>query len=342
MKKVLEAKVLEVNPMDYFDEKKQLFSNIPVFPPISEEEVQEAIENSIENAAFEKEIEQIIAFSKASKNYVTDTSYIISLIEWQTYPQLIQLLTIMREWAFRNEGGGVGCNDYDDFDLLDKMKQLIILDTEADSIIGTIIGGYRYMFHDAESYSTGPVGAHYQFSDKCKSEKWIELGRSFINPWYQKRNQRLSFDLVLHGLGFIYANNQDALGYFGKITLYNVYERQGADRFFLAVAKKYFRHSNDIYVLSEERILEGDLTQDQIDFLDRDLFKGLFYLLRKEYKINLVPIMAVYNRLTPLSKMAYFGAFKHYSFGDSIEMGIAIAFEDIYPVIIEKFAKPYM
>ena len=342
MKKVLVAKELEVNPMDYFDEKKQVFRNIPVFQSISEEEIIGAIEESINKEEIDKEIKEILSQSKESNNYVTDTTYIISFIDWKTYPQLIHLLTIMREWAFRNEGGGVGCNDFDEFDLLDKMKQLIILDTEAESTIGTIIGGYRYMVHNSESYSTGPVGAHFNFSDKCKSEKWIELGRSFINPWYQKRNQRLSFDLVLHGLGFIYANCQDARGYFGKITLYNVYERQGADRFFLAVAKKYFRQSDDMYVMENDRIPEGELTKDQIELLDRDVFKGLFYLLRKDYKINLVPIMAVYNRLTPLSKMAYFGAFKHTSFGDSIEMGISIAFEDIYDVIIEKFAKPYM
>ena len=52
--------------------------------------------------------------------------------------------------------------------------------------------------------------------------------------------------------------------------------------------------------------------------------------------------MAVYNRMTKLTNIYYSGAFKHHSFGDSVEMGIAIAFDDIYDVIIEKFAKPYM
>lgn len=341
MKKVLVAEPLKVDPMDFFDEKKKVFSNIPVFPSISEEETEAAIKESIDPEKFQLEIEKILEYSKRKNSFVKDTSYIICLINWHQCPELSQLLSIMREWAFRNEGGGVGCNDYDDFDLLERMEQLIILDTEAESIIGTIIGGYRFMVHDKDSYSTGPVGDHFQFSEKWKSEKWIELGRSFINPWYQKRNQRLSFDLVLHGLGYIYAKNTDAKGYFGKITLYNVYERQEADKFFLAVAKKYFTQSDEMSVVPEERVPEGELTEDQIKMLDKDLFKGLFYLLRNDYQINLVPIMAVYNRMTPLSKMYYFGAFKHYSFGDSIEMGIAIAFEDIYEGIYEKFANSY-
>ena len=342
MKKVLVAEPLDVNPMDYFDEKKQVFQNIPVFPAITEEEVQEAIKQSVNSEAIAQEIEQVLSKSKQKNRFVTDTSYVICLIDWESFPQIIQLLTIMREWAFRNEGGGVGYNDFDEFDIVPGMEQLIILDTEAESIIGTIIGGYRYMVHNADSYSTGPVGAHFEFSEKWKSEKWIELGRSFINPWYQKRHQRLSFDLVLHGLGYIYANNTDARGYFGKITLYNVYERQGADKYFLAVGQNYMTQTDDMYVVPEERVPEGELTKEQVEMLERDLFKGLFYTLRKEYKINLVPIMAVYNRLTPLSKMYYCGAFKHYSFGDSIEMGMAIAFEDIYDSIIEKFAKPYL
>ena len=342
MRKVLVSEPLIVDPMDYFDEKKKVFKNIPVFPFITEEEIKSAIKESIDDKKFIKEIERIIEYSKKKKSFVNDTSYIICLINWDNCPELSQLLTIMREWAFRNEGGGVGYNDSDEFDLLDKMEQLIILDTEADSIIGTIIGGYRFMVHDRASYATGPVGAHFEFSENWKSETWIELGRSFINPWYQQRNQRLSFDLVLHGLGYIYAQNRNAIGYFGKITLYNVYERQGADKFFLAVAQKYYRQCSDMQVKTEEKIQEGELTKEQIEMLDKDVFKGLFYLLRKDYQLNLVPIMAVYNRLTLLSKMYYCGAFKHRSFGDSIEMGIAIAFEDIYDGILEKFVNCYI
>lgn len=342
MKKVLVAKPCAVNLADFFDEKKEVFLTIPVFPFLNEIEIQKAIDDSIDIKAFNKEIENILKQSISENKFVKDTTYIICLINWFKSPQLIQLLTIMREWAFRNEGGGVGCNDFDDFDVLEKMQQLIILDTEAESVIGTIIGGYRYMVHDKESYSTGPVGDHFQFSDKWKSEKWIELGRSFINPWYQQRHQRLSFDLVLHGLAYIYAQNMDARGYFGKITLYKVYETQGADKFFLAVAKKYFRQSQEMYVREGERVSEGILTTEEIETLDKDVFKGIFYLLRKNYKINMVPIMAVYNRMTDLSKMHYFGAFKHYSFGDSIEMGIAIEFEDVYEGIMEKFVKPYI
>lgn len=97
-----------------------------------------------------------------------------------------------------------------------------------------------------------------------------------------------------------------------------------------------------MWVNPDEKIAHGVLTDEQLAILDRDVFKGLFLLLRKQFHINIVPIMAVYNRMVDLDKMHYFGAFRHYSFGDTTEVGIAIAFEDIYPIIKEKFANHYL
>ena len=252
------------------------------------------------------------------------------------------MLTIIREWAFRNEGGGVGDFDTDSFDDLPEMKQLMILNPHYDEPVAAIIGGYRYMEHSSGSYSTGPVGAHFNFSDEWVNEAWIELGRSFINPYYKERERKQSFDYVLHGLGYIYAKNPSYKGYFGKVTLYKIYEFTGADAFFLASAKNYWDANDNVQVKEGEKVPEGQLTVQQKNLLDADIFKGLFLNLRKEFQVNIVPIMAVYNRMVDLDKMKYFGAFRHKSFGDTTEVGIAIAFDDIYPVIKEKFANHYL
>jgi hypothetical protein len=185
------------------------------------------------------------------------------------------------------------------------------------------------------------MGDHFQFTDSWKSQQWVELGRSFVNPYIQMKDKRGSIDYVLHGLGYIYAHNPKAEGYFGKVTLYHIYEQQKADAFFLAVAKKYFCASKEVFVKPNEKVPEGTLTASQTKLLDKGTFKGLFYLLRNEYQINLVRIMAVYNRMTGLDKMLYFGAFRHHEFGDTTEVGIAIRCSDIYEVIKEKFVEPY-
>ncbi len=339
---LLKAESLDSNPKDYYDEKRSMYNIIPVFPFLDEATIEQQITQSINTAEFAKEVQLICEEAKKEGSIIVGTDYVISLIKWDDYPELIRLLTIIREWAFRNEGGGVGDFDTDAFDLLPEMKQLMILNPNYKEPIAAIIGGYRYMEHHANSYSTGPVGAHFNFSEKWKSELWIELGRSFINPYYKERERKQSFDYVLHGLGYIYAKNPQYKGYFGKVTLYKIYELTGADAFFLACAQKYWDTDEHVQVMKGERVPEGVLTDQQHDLLKTDIFKGLFLSLRKEFQINIVPIMAVYNRMVDLDKMKYFGAFRHKSFGDTTEVGIAIAFDDIYPVIKEKFANAYL
>ena len=341
MSNKLKHEPLELKPQDYYDQAKKIYGTIPVFPFLEEGEVVRIIDEDIDVDALKEEIDRIQINAKKEGSIIEGRGFVISLVGWQEAPQLIKMLTIIREWAFRNEGGGVGDYDSDEFDDLPEMKQLMILNPEFEHPVEAIIGGYRYMEHHRDSYDRGPMGAHFQFTETWKEELWIELGRSFINPYYKERNRKESFDYVLHGLGYIYAKNQKYKGYFGKVTLYKIYELQKADAFFLAVAKNYLHNNTDASVNDIEAIKEGELTEAHRALLDQDVFKGLFLLLRKEFEINIVPIMAVYNRMVDLDKMHYFGAFRHHAFGDTTEVGIAIAFDDIYPIIKEKFANQY-
>lgn len=341
MKDILTAQPIAADKADYFDEVKRVYNPIPVFPFLSEADIDAAVSAIIDTDTLAREIQALTAQAQAHHATIADTGYIICLIKWHEYPELIKLLTIVREWAFRNEGGGVGSLDYDEFDLRPETEQLIILDPHYTEAKGCIIGGYRYIIHRAETYAQGPMGAHFQFSDRWKSEQWIELGRSFTNPYLKKHDKRPSIDYVLHGLGYIYARYPESAGYFGKVTLYHIYEEQGADAFFLAAARDYFHPSQDVWVLPSERVAEGTLTTEQKALLDKSIFKGLFYILRNDYQLNLVKIMAVYHRMTPLHKMHYFGAFRHAAFGNTTEMGIAIRYTDIHDVVKDKFVTPY-
>ncbi len=342
MKKILIAEERKEDIKDFYNTKKDIYNPVPVFSFLSEDDIDQGIVELIDVPKLEQEIQVIEEKSKGKKCIIAKTGFIICLAGWNEYPELTKMLTIAREWAFRNSGGGVGSNDYDEFDLKPEMMQLIIIDPNYSDIKGCIVGGYRYVIHSKETYKTGPMGDHFHFSEQWKSEQWIELGRSFVNPFLQKTSGRHSIDYVLHGLGYIFAQHPNSAGYFGKVTLYNIYEQVGAHAFFLATAKKYFHESNDVSVHKEERISEGELTEAQITTLNKDTFKGLFYILRNEYKINLVPIMAVYNRMVDLKKMYYFGGFRHDAFGNTTEVGIAIAYKDLYDVTKEKFVEPYI
>lgn len=342
MKKVLKATQVSVNTADYFDNEKKLYKPYPVFPFLSETEIRNGIKELVDESALAEEIKTLHDLSKNSNNSIEDTGMIICLVKWHQYPELMKMLTIVREWAFRNDGGGVGSNDFDEFDLKPEMEQLVILNPNYEEAIDSIIGGYRYIIHNKDTYEDGPMGAHYQYSNKWKSQKWIELGRSFINPYFQSKAKRHSIDYVIHGLGYIYAQYPDSEGYFGKVTLYNIFEKTGADKFFLGTAKEYFTATDDIWVNPKERIEEGKLTSKQRELLNKGIFKGLFYLLRNDYNLNIPRIMAVYNRMTRIENVMYFGGFRHLSFGNTTEVGIAIRSKDLYDVIRKKFIKSYI
>ena len=87
---------------------------------------------------------------------------------------------------------------------------------------------------------------------------------------------------------------------------------------------------------------EGKLTLNQKTLLSKGIFKGLFYLLRNDYNLNIPRIMAVYNRMTRIENIMYFGAFRHLSFGNTTEVGIAIKSKDLYDIIRSKFIKAYV
>jgi hypothetical protein len=342
MKQVLKAEQVTVDIKDYFDAEKNLYQPYPVFPFLKESEIREAIDELVNIKVLREEVNALHEQSKVKHSTIANTNFIICLVDWNAYPELMKLLSIMREWAFRNDGGGVGCNDYDAFDLRPEMKQLMILDPDFEEGIGAVIGGYRYIVHHAGTYEDGPMGAHYQYSEDWKSKQWIELGRSFVNPYFQSKAKRHSIDYVIHGLGYLYAQYPDSEGYFGKVTLYNIYEQTEADKFFLATMKRYLTTTDNIWVNSAEQIPEGVLTEKQIELLDKGVFKGLFYLLRNDYQQNIPKIMAVYNRMTRIENIMYFGAFRHQSFGNTTEVGIAIRSSDLYDIIMEKFVKPYI
>lgn len=338
---LLKESPVNVDINDYYDEGRKLYNTVPVFPFLDDTVIEQQIQFSIDAKKLREEISTISAHAHNEGALVKPRTFAICLTDWNTYPQLICLLTIIREWAFRNEGGGVGDFDEDAFDSLPEMKQLIIVNTEYQDPIEAIIGGYRYMVHHYDSYERGPMGAHYKFSEEWKQQKWIELGRSFINPWFKDKDRKQSFDYVLQGLGYVYSKNPTYQGYFGKVTLYKMYEMTGADKFFLACAANYLNKSKSVYVNPDEKIEPGIITEEQKVILDVDVFKGLFMILRREYSINMVPIMAVYNRMVDLSKMHYFGAFRHKEFGETTEVGIAIGFEDLYETIKDKFTRLY-
>jgi hypothetical protein len=173
----------------------------------------------------------------------------IYVINSNNSPNLMIEIGRLRELTFRAAGGGTGKEiDIDEFDIGDEpYKQLIVWNPEDEQIIG----GYRYI--KCMDAVKNPDGSYqlatselFHFSEIFINEYFpstIELGRSFVQPYYQpsvnRRSSLYSLDNLWDGLGSLVIDNPDIKYFFGKVTMYTSYNSVARDMI-LYFLQKYF------------------------------------------------------------------------------------------------------
>lgn len=262
----------------------------------------------------------------------------IYIITAHDSPNTMKEIGRLREIAFRAAGGGTGKSmDIDGYDCMDNpYKQLIVWNPEAEEILG----GYRYILGtDVRLDDRGaPVlaTAHmFNFSDKFLKEylpRTIELGRSFVTLEYQSTRSDskglFALDNLWDGLGALTVVMPDVKYFFGKVTMYPSYHRQGRDMI-LYFLKKHFADKDNLIAPVKPLVLESDERELAALFC-----KGTF---KEDYKIlngvirrlgyNIPPLVNAYMSLSPTMRM--FGTAINYGFGDVEETGILIAVDEI-------------
>ena len=173
----------------------------------------------------------------------------IYIITAQDSPNIMKEIGRLREIAFRAAGGGTGKPlDIDEYDIMENpYKQLIVWNPEAEEILG----GYRYLLGTDVRYDEkgAPIlaTAHmFNFSEKFLKEylpTTIELGRSFVTVEYQSTRAGskglFALDNLWDGLGALTVVMPNVKYFFGKVTMYPSYHRQGRDMI-LYFLKKHF------------------------------------------------------------------------------------------------------
>lgn len=248
----------------------------------------------------------------------------------------------LRELSFREAGGGTGRQiDIDGEDTApDGYRQLIVWDPEARQIVG----GYRYIVSTGSNTPHLSTEHYFRFTDKFRREflPWtIELGRSFIQPRYQARNNNKSIfalDNVWDGLGALIILNPGVRYLFGKVTMYTDYQKD-ARNMLIYFMQRYFPDRDHLV----DPIDPIDLRIDPAHF-DR-IFTGATY--EENYRIltqqirdmneNIPPLINSYINLS--STMRVFGTVKNPDFGNVEETGILVTISDIYPHKSERHIK---
>lgn len=275
--------------------------------------------------------ERRLRFTNKSNNEI----YVVTA---HNAPNVMKEIGRLREIAFRAAGGGTGKSmDIDEYDTMpNPYKQLIVWNPEAEEILG----GYRYLFGDEVEYDEHgkPVlaTAHmFDFSEKFLKEYLpytVELGRSFVTLEYQSSRAGskglFALDNLWDGLGALTVINPNMKYYFGKMTMYPSYHRQGRDMI-LYFLNKHFHDADKLITPVRPLELETDPAILE-DIFSCDSFKDDYRILNAEVRklgYNIPPLVNAYMGLSPTMRM--FGTAINYGFGDVEETGILIAVDEI-------------
>ena len=271
--------------------------------------------------------ERRLRFTNKSNNEI----YVVTA---HNAPNVMKEIGRLREIAFRAAGGGTGKSmDIDEYDTMpNPYKQLIVWNPEAEEILG----GYRYLFGDEVEYDEHgkPVlaTAHmFDFSEKFLKEYLpytVELGRSFVTLEYQSSRAGskglFALDNLWDGLGALTVINPNMKYYFGKMTMYPSYHRQGRDMI-LYFLNKHFHDAEKLITPVRPLELETDPAILE-EIFSCDSFKDDYRILNAEVRklgYNIPPLVNAYMGLSPTMRM--FGTAINYGFGDVEETGILIA-----------------
>ncbi|WP_418697219.1 GNAT family N-acetyltransferase [Bacteroides sp.] len=262
----------------------------------------------------------------------------IYIITAQDSPNTMKEIGRLREIAFRAAGGGTGESmDIDEYDIMENpYKQLIVWNPEAEEILG----GYRYILgtdvrfdeHNVPLLATAHM---FNFSEEFLKEylpTTIELGRSFVTLEYQSTRTDskglFALDNLWDGLGALTVVMPNVKYFFGKVTMYPSYHRQGRDMI-LYFLKKHFPDKDNLITPMKPLVMESD-EKDLAALFCKDTFKEDYKILNCEIRklgYNIPPLVNAYMSLSPTMRM--FGTAINYGFGDVEETGILIAVDEI-------------
>jgi hypothetical protein len=275
----------------------------------------------------------------------------IYIVTYHDSPNTMLELGRLREVSFRDAGGGTGLEtDIDEYDMdpVAPFKQLLVWSPEDRAIVG----GYRYLegaqirLDENRNYFT-PTAGLFLLSQKFINEflpNTIELGRSFVQPYYQPtyniRKGIYSLDNLWDGLGALTIDHPEIKYFFGKITMYPRFNIRARDMilFFL---HKHFPDPDELVRPHEPLSIITDLTELE-EIFEGNTYDEDYRILMKNVRIlneSIPPLVNAYMNLSATMRM--FGTSLNAHFGLVEESGILMTIEDIYDIKKDRHVSSY-
>lgn len=260
----------------------------------------------------------------------------IYIVDANDSPNILLEIGRLREITFRAAGGGTGKSvDIDEYDVgANPFKQLIVWNDEQQEIISS----YRFILGkdvpiDEHGYPHTPTSKLFKFSPKFIENQWqktIELGRSFVQPKYQATNNMriglFSLDNMWDGLGTLIVDYPEMEFFFGKMTMYNSYNRVARNLIFNYL-NKHFKGDDSLvqpfhpthHIRQEPKLFTSGNLMEDFKILNKNI---------RDIKTTIPPLIKAYMTLS--STMQYFGASANPEFGEVEEIAILVTIKDIY------------
>lgn len=260
--------------------------------------------------------------------------------------RLMRIVGRLRKISFGVKGK---LKDIDEYDMHpEKPYRQLIVNDEEDNLI---VGGYRYQpWKEAPRDERGNPDLstmhYFDFSERFMTDYGpyiIELGRSFVVPKYQARNNNksiFSLDNLWDGLGALINRHPDMRYFFGKMTLYRkenehskaiIYswlDRRFGDKEGLVTPKK------ELAVKERDRERLEEILKDVDDNVNKEI-ATLNKYFKEEYGEQIPPLFSSYAKLSPTMK--YCGTATNKQLGDVEEAAILIKIQDIDPKMLERY-----
>ncbi|MGL5563243.1 MAG: GNAT family N-acetyltransferase [Tannerellaceae bacterium] len=254
-------------------------------------------------------------------------------------PNVMREIGRLREIAFRFYGGGTGQEvDIDEYDTNEEApyRQLIVWCPESEKILG----GYRFICGSdvifEENGQPYLATSHmFDFSEEFIKDylpHTVELGRSFVTLEFQStlnsKKGVFVLDNLWDGLGALSVIDPSLKYFFGKMTMYDTYNKDARDMV-LYFLKKHFPDPDNLVVPIQPLPTQMDINKMEALF-SKDNYKDNYKVLNTEVRkfgINIPPLVSAYMSLSP--NMKVFGTAINDEFGNVEETGILITICDI-------------
>lgn len=263
----------------------------------------------------------------------------IYIVDAHRHPSTMREIGRLRELAFREGGGGTGKScDIDEFDTMRvPCRQLIVWDPHDREIIG----GYRFLLGEEMEFDSSGIPriatSHmFRFSESFLRDYLpvtLELGRSFVAPYYQSTKTKpkaiYALDNLWDGLGALTVVYPQIEYLFGKVTMYPTYSKECRDLllYFLHV---HFPDADGLVTPIEP--LKLTTSREELSAVIRggsfkDDYKALNHAVRS-HGHNIPPLVNAYMMLSPTMRM--FGTAVNHEFGEVEESGIFFKISEIF------------